>query len=270
MEYRRSFLVGKPSIFSKEYGKKMRRRRRNVVILVILCLLVISLGIIYIRGAFKDVINTKNAKVNNSTVKEQIKDDSKNVPQSSNKTESKEKDTKKENSYKVQLSDGRDVTLTYEGDSSNKVFKSVAAASGDLTYDISPSHKNVTLFDNTAQNILLVDIDGNKQDITNQQYVSTSGDVIQKSSQVASNPSYIWCSSPKFLDENNVAYISQLPWIGKTTKYIWIESIQNKNHVMVQGVQGENVQLGELTEKGLTVTADGATFYITASGAVSQ
>ncbi|EDK35357.1 hypothetical protein [Clostridium kluyveri] len=262
--------MGKPSIFSKDYGKKMRQRRRNVIILVVACLLVITLCVIYIRGAFKDVVNTKNAKVNNSAVDKQTTDNNKNASQSSNKAETKEKDTKKENSYKIQLSDGRDITLTYEGDSSNKVFKSVAAASGDVAYDINPSHKNVILFDNAAQSILLIDIEGNKQDITNQQYVSTSGEVIQKSSQIASNPSYIWCSSPKFLDDGNIAYISQLPWIGKTAKYVWIENIQDKSHVMVQSVQGENIQLGELTEKGLTVIADGTTFYMTASGSVSQ
>ncbi|WP_368489876.1 hypothetical protein [Clostridium sp. BJN0013] len=262
--------MGKPSIFSKDYGKKVRQRRRNIVILVVVCLLVITLGVIYIRGAFKDVINTKNAKVNNSAVNKQTTDNNKNVPQSDNKAEPKEKDTKKENSYKVQLSDGRDITLTYEGDSSNKAFKSAAAASGDVAYDINPSHKNIILFDNAAQSMLLVDIEGNKQDVTNSQYVSTSGDVIQKDSQISSNPSYVWCSSPKFLDDGNIAYISQLPWIGKTTKYVWIENIQDKSHIMVQNIQGEDIKFGELTEKGLTVIADGVTVYMTASGSVSQ
>lgn len=264
--------MGKPSIFSKDYGKKMKRRRRNVVLLAVVCLLVITLGVIYIRGAFKDVVNeAKNKKViNNSAVNKQTENTTKKVSESDKKAETKNKDTKKENSYKMQLSDGREVTLTYEGDNSKETFKSVTVASGNLSYDISPSRRNVVLFDNAAQSILLVDIDGSKHDITNPQYVSTTGQVIQKSTQLASNPSYIWCSSPKFLDDGNIAYISQLPWLGKTSQYVWIENIQNNSHFMVQGIQGESIELGELTQQGLTVVQDGATVYVTASGSVSQ
>ncbi|MFL0194518.1 hypothetical protein ACJDU8_02860 [Clostridium sp. WILCCON 0269] len=265
--------MGKPSIFSKDYGKKMRQRRRNIIILVVACLLVITLIVIYIRGAFKDVVKEANkVKVNNSAGSKQItnNNDNKKISESNNKTASKDKDTKKEDSYKIQLSDSRDITLTYQGEGNNKIFKSVTPPSGSVTYDISPSHKNVVLFDDKSQSILLIDINGNKQDVTNPQYVSTTGAVIEKNSQIASNPSYVWCSSPKFLDDNNIAYITQLPWIGKTTKYVWIESIQNKNHVMIQNIQGEDVKFGELTEKGLTVIADGTTVYITASGSVAQ
>lgn len=43
----------KPSIFSKEYDKKMRRRKRNLIILVIVCIFVIALAVIYIREHLK-------------------------------------------------------------------------------------------------------------------------------------------------------------------------------------------------------------------------
>jgi hypothetical protein len=72
----------------------------------------------------------------------------------------------------------------------------------------------------------LFDTNGNKEDITNPEYVSSSGTVISKDNQLSSNPNYIWCSSPKFIDDDNIAYISQLPWLNKSSKYIWIENIQ--------------------------------------------
>lgn len=265
--------MGKPSIFSKEYGKKMRRRKRNIVILVIACLLVIVLAVIYIRGAFKDVINgTNKIKSNISAENKQVKGNNQSTKASSidSKTQSTDKSAKKEDNYKIQLSDGKNVNLIYEGKGNDKKFKSVTPGDGSVAYDISPSAKNVVLFDNKSQSILLVDINGNKQDMTNQQYVSTTGTVITKGAQIASNPNYIWCSSPKFLDDNNIAYISQLPWIGKTAKYVWIESLQDKNHVMVQNIQGENIKFQGLTDKGLTVVEDGTTVYVNASGSVTQ
>ncbi|CAB1252417.1 hypothetical protein ACFHWD_00690 [Clostridium sp. MT-14] len=257
----------KPSIFSKEYEKKMRRRKRNLIILVIACLLIIALAVIYIRGAFKAAVKeTNKVKSNISAENKQVKDSSHGAKVSS--TDQKSKSVKKEENYKIKLSDGKSVNLAYEGKGSDRKFKSVTPGNGN--YDISPSAKNIVLFDSKSQSILLVDINGNKQDITNPKYVSTNGSVIEKNAQISSNPSYIWCLSPKFLDDNNIAYISQLPWIGKTSKYVWIENIQNKSHIMVQGIQGENIKFQRLTEKGLTVIEDGATVYVNAAGSVTQ
>jgi cell division protein FtsL len=260
--------VVKPSIFSKEYDKKMRRRKRNLIILVIVCIFVIALAVIYIRGAFKDVLKeTNKIKSNISAENKPVKDSSKGAKAP---VENKSKSTEKAGSYKIELSDGKSANLTYEGKDSEKKFKSVSPGDGSIVYDISPSAKNIVLFDGKSQSILLVDINGSKQDLTNPKYVSTTGNVIEKNTQISNNPSYMWCSSPKFLDDNNIAYTSQLPWLGKTQKYVWIENIQNKSHVMVQGIQGENVKLQGLTEKGLTVVEDGTTVYVNASGSITQ
>ncbi len=259
--------MGKPSIFSKEYQKKMQRHKRNKVILIVACLMAVVLVVIYIRGAFKDVVK-ETSKVKNNIVSEnkQTKNNavSQKLPQSS--TKAKTKDAASENSYKIKLSSGKDVNLVYQVKGNDKIFKSDSSG----TYDASPSGKNAVLFDDKSQNIFLVDTNGNKQDITNLQYVSTTGTVITKDSQLANNPQYIWCSSPKFIDDNNIAYVSQLPWIGKTTKYVWIESLQNKNHVMVQNVEGEDIKFQGVSEKGLTTIVDGRTVYLTASGSVTQ
>jgi hypothetical protein len=264
--------VVKPSIFSKEYERKMRRRKRNLIILVIACLLAIALAAIYVRGAFKDVVNgTDKIKSSISTENKNVKNNDENKKTSSiDKSKSADKNTQKGKNYKIELSDGKSVNLVYQGDGNDKKYKSVTPGDGSVAYDISPSAKNVVLFDSKSQSMLLVDINGNKQDVTNTQYVSTSGSVITKDAQIAANPSYIWCSSPKFLDDNNIAYISQLPWIGKTSKYVWIENIQSKNHIMVQNIQGEDIKFQGLTEKGLTVIEDGVAVYVNASGSVTQ
>lgn len=259
--------MSKPSIFSKEYEKKIQRHRRNKVILIVVCLMVVVLIVIYIRGAFKDVVK-ETSKVKNNIVSEtkQTKNSAKSQKAPQFNTQTKTKDTASENSYKIKLSNGKEVNLIYQVKGNDKVFKPDSSG----TYDVSPSGKNAVLFDDKSQSMLLVDTNGNKQDITNPQYVSTTGTVITKESQLANNPGYIWCSSPKFIDDNNIAYVSQLPWIGKTKKYVWIEALQNKNHVMVQNIEGEDVKIQGLNEKGLTVIVDGNTVYLTASGSVTQ
>ncbi|OAA84902.1 hypothetical protein [Clostridium ljungdahlii] len=259
--------MGKPSIFSKEYEKKMQRHKRNKVILIVACLMVAVLVVVYIRGAFRDVVK-ETSKVKNNIVSEnkQTKNNADSQKSSQPNTQTKSKDAASQNSYKIKLSSGKDVSLIYQGKGNDKVFK--ADSSG--TYDVSPSGKNALLFDDKSQSILLVDANGNKQDITNPQYVSTTGTVIAKDSQLTNNPGYVWCSSPKFIDDNNIAYVSQLPWIGKTTKYMWIESLQNKNHVMVQNIEGEDIKFQGISEKGLTAIVDGKTVYLTASGSVTQ
>ncbi|AND85815.1 hypothetical protein GTH52_14690 [Clostridium tyrobutyricum] len=259
----------KPSIFSKEYEKKMKQRRIRIFAITIICIVVIALLCIYLTGAFKTALkDVKNEKQSISIKNNNTKDVSKKQPTKS--TESKAENKSNDLKYEVKLSSGKSVNLTYENNNNNKTFKDVTPKDANVAYSISPSKKNIVLFDDKSQSILLFDINGNKQDITNSQYVSTNGTVVAKKSQLSSNPSYIWCSSPKFIDNDNIAYISQLPWIGKTSKYVWIRNLQNKSNVMVQSIEGESIKFGDVTDKGLTVISDGTTVYLTAAGEVSQ
>lgn len=258
--------MAKPSIFSKDYDKKMKKRKRRIItagIVIALAVIVfIGFSVVSFSGAIKDASKnlSKNTKQNvQSTQKAPV-----------NKTKTK-KDTKaSQNSYSIQLSDGKTAKAIYEINNGDKLFKSVTCDGENLSYDVSPSKKNVIIYDSKNQAILLLDTSGNKQDITNPQYTPTSGNTITKDAQLSSDSSYIWCSNPKFLDDNNIAYVSQLPWIGKTTKYVWIESLSNKNNVLVQGIEGENVKLDKITDKGLTVISDDKTVYLKADGTFGE
>ncbi|MCI1715815.1 hypothetical protein [Clostridium sp.] len=253
----------KPSIFSKDYEKKMKQRRIKIFIISAACIVLIILIGVYLTGALKDVLNDVGKKAQNPVVQNQKITKTPAKPQTSeNKTEKTQ--------YTVQLSSGKSVNLIYENKNNSKAFKDITPKDANVVYSISPSGKNVVLFDGKIQSMLLFDINGKKQDITNPQYISSTGSVVSKDGQLSSDPNYIWCSSPKFIDDNNIAYISQLPWIGKTSKYIWIENIKDKSHLMVQSVEGEDIKFGDSTDKGLTVVVDGKTMYLTASGGISQ
>nr|WP_254908688.1 hypothetical protein [Clostridium tyrobutyricum] len=247
----------------------MRQRRIRIFVITIVCIVIIALLCIYLTGAFKTALKDIKNEKQSISIQNNTKDVSTKQPIKKSvepKTENKSDDLK----YEVKLSNGKSVNLTYENKDNNKTFKDVTPKDANVAYSISPSKKNIVLFDDKSQSILLFDINGNKQDITNSQYVSTSGTVVTKDSQLSSNSGYIWCSSPKFIDNNNIAYISQLPWLGKTSKYVWIHNLQNKSNVMVQSIEGESIKFGDVTDKGLTVISDGTTVYLTAAGEVSQ
>lgn len=253
----------KPSIFSKDYEKKMRRRKKRIVFTAFVSIILITFAVIYSKNAFKNFGTNKNETKSSNINKQNSKAPAKQESQTPAKQEKAE-------GYPIQLSNGTTVNAIYETKNNDKIFKYVSPAESNVQYNISSAGKNIVLFDSKAQSIILVDINGNKQDITNPQYVSSSGTVITKSGQLSAQPEYIWCSTPKFIDEDNIAYISQLPWIGKTTKYVWIENIKNKTHTLVQGIEGEDVKLDKLTDKGLTVIVDGKTIYLTSNGSITE
>lgn len=258
--------MAKPSIFSKDYEERMRARKKRIALVVLVSVTIVILATVYIRGILKNFTgSTNNVKSNVVSNKNETKSSNttKQEATNSNKSEKKEE-------YVVQLSDGSNVNAVYETKNNEKTFKSISPAESNVLYSISPSGKNIVLFDNKAQSIILVDIDGNKQDITNPKYVSTSGTEINKASQLAAQPDYTWCSSPKFISDDKIAYISQLPWIGKSTKYIWTENIKDKTHALIQGIEGQDIKFDKITDRGLTVIIDGKTMYLTSSDSISE
>ena len=259
-------MVAKPSIFSKDYENQMRKRKKRISFTIFIATIVVIFATVSIKGMFKS-LSKNEVKTKNSitTDKEKVKS-----------TESKKVETtesekiKKSEGYDIQLSNGKTVSAVYENKNNDITFKNVSPSDSNVLYNISPSGKNIIVFDDKAQSIILVDIKGNKQDVTNMQYTSSSGSIILKNSQLSSQPGYIWCSSPKFIDNDNIAYISQLPWIGKTTKYVWIENLKDRSHSIAQEIQGEDLKLDGLTDKGLTVTEDGKTVFLKADGSISE
>ncbi|NMM63222.1 hypothetical protein HBE96_11035 [Clostridium sp. P21] len=245
----------------------MRRRRKTITFIVVISAIVVVFIGIYIQGIFKDLSKDNNVVKNTAT--NQTNQDEKTKKQVEAPAKKEQKQEKSEG-YAINLSNGKSVNAVYETKNGDKIFKELSPAGTNTVYSISPSGKNMIVYDEKVQGIILIDINGNKQDLSNMQYTASNGTVITRDAQISSQSNYVWCSSPKFIDENNIAYISQLPWLGKSTKYVWIETIANKNHVLVQGIEGEDVKLDKITDKGLTVISDGKTVYLTPDGSVSE
>lgn len=275
----------KPSIFSKDYDDKMRKRKRNkiiaiVIILIIVLVIIFSGSIDKIFGKkvraglnkIKTKITVEKDKGTTDKSKEESKDKDKKSSKDSTdtKTENKSVENKNENTkpepaktgeYAIKLSNGEDVKLLYNIVNNQKQFTGLTP--NTISYDISPSKNNMVIVEKGTQNFILIDINGNKKDITKTQYTSSKGTVFIKDNVIKQNSSYIWCASPKFINDDNMAYLSQLPWFNRQNeKFLWKYTISTNNHqhnLSPQGgeISGTEIKYGNITPEGLEVIVDG-------------
>lgn len=260
--------MAKPSIFNSDYHKRLKNRKRNIIIVVLLCIIAIILLALVSsgKGNFKKP-NFNFTKIFNFS---SVKKDTPEVIKKPATTKTNTTNIKKEEAYPITLSNGKQIKVIYETKNNSKVFKSISPEDSTINYTISPSGKNIIIFDSKVQNMIYLDNAGNKHDITNAKYVSTSGTTFDKNTILSTKPDYIWCSFPKFIDENNIAYLSQLPWFNKTTKFVWVENIKTNTNTRIENLSGDDVKFGNLQIKGLPVVTDGVTNFLSPTGSVSQ
>lgn len=277
--------MGKPSIFSREYEKKMQHRKIRRRILLVLAVILLIFGAIFILSpkksiSFKSYIesiqkrfaepktNATNTKINNK----QNKLSNKN----SASAQSKKKELPKKNTEQnitVKLKDGKTINLICEAvNGKNNKFKTIEPADSSINYDISPSGKGIMIYESNTQTIYYSDLNGKLIDITKPEYISRKGNTYLKEDKLRDNPDYMWCASPKFIDDENIAYISQLPWLNiRDTKYIWTIKISDPNDQTYNSdLSGSNVKIGNLTSKGLQITLDDKVYYLKSDGSYAQ
>ncbi len=268
--------MAKPSIFSKNYRakiKKIRRRRFFIAFLLILILgscykIFIFDGNFNFGGLSKSKDSINNKKIVNNDNKSKKSDSKGKVVPEEDETKTEEKN------YTLTLRDGKEVKVIYEENNGEKKIKNVNSDidNTNYKYSINPSSNGVVIFDIIAQNIIYVDINGNKLDITKQNYTSSNGQVYTKEEILKNNPSYVWDSTPTFIDNDNIAYVSQRPWFnGDDTKYIWIVNVKApESHVLYENLNGKSIEFGNVNPKGLTTIIDGKTEYLNGNGNVSE
>lgn len=260
----------KPSIFSSDYEKRMKKRRITIIALI-LAVIVICFGV-WLLGKNKVKLTKKgkskiidNIDSNKEKDKKVINEDIKNKDD-----KKKDEDKKSEKGYDLTLSNGEKIKAMYEEDGEKK-FKYILPLESKVIYDISPNGKNILIYDDKEQKIIWYDINGKENDATNEKYVSTNNSIIiERENYLKSNPDYIWCEGPKFINDNNIAYVSKLPWLGKTSKYIWITNIEENTHFHISSIEGEDIKFDKITDKGLLVIVDGKDIYLNANGTITE
>lgn len=264
--------LAKPSIFSKDYERRMKKRKRLVTITVLLVLA--ALLIIVFNSKIKNLDFT-NIKANiqawvDSDKPEEKKDSEEEAKELEERPETVEK--KPEKLYvDINVAEGITVKAEYIEEAGIKKFVEITPIEG-YTFNISPSKEKLLILDN-AQNMKVSDTNGNVTDITKGSYISQAGTTFMKETILQSNPSYIWHSQSKFIDEDNVVYVSELPYFGKngTKKYVWIHNISSNTDRTIWNFVGQDIVIGDIVpEKGITITLNGNVYYLNGEGVVVQ
>lgn len=271
--------MAKPSIFSKDYEKRMKRRKKVIAVIVVVVIGVGSLAVFKVdmKTNLKKIFTSSNKdnKQNSSNTKAEDNKNQKTDANTQNNNAQKEAsaNTKEqdEKGYDLTLSSGVQVKAIYDEKDNNKKFKYIFPADNSLNYNISPSGKGIVILDTKTQSMTYVDIDGNKQDISYAQYTSSGGTTFTRENVVKEKPEYVWSLSPKFLDEENIAYLTQVPWFdNRATKYVWKVNVKSKEFSHFQGVEGDDIKLNNLTDKGLEAVIGDKTKYLKADGQVTE
>lgn len=260
--------VLKPSIFSKDYEKRMKKIRIRRTIIAIL---VIILGILFFTrdNYLKNIKKINITKIFKSTV---AKKDNTNKVDSTKKSGGQiVKDNTEEKLYPVQLKDSV-VKAVFTKNSKTSEFKDLQSNDQNAClFNISASGKKMVILDKKTQQLFILDESGDVKDLTMKSYVSTSGSTFNREDVLSNNTSYIWTDTPTFIDEDNVAFISSLPWFdGRTTKYVWICNISSNSYRTIFGIEGNDVKFSNIKNGALTVISDGKTVYLKSDGTVSD
>ncbi|SHH84730.1 hypothetical protein [Clostridium grantii] len=268
--------MAKPSIFSNNYDKKMRERkkRRKTILTLILIVLILGVAIFFgnekfsntISGLIKQNSTGDNIKlveddaaitddvVSEDETKDETEDETKNIDQDTSIDE-KENATELTEMLEFNLPSGDKVIATLDINNEIKTFNNIQRDNNQ--YTINPSKDKAVILDVKTQSIVLLQIDGSVTDITDESYKSSGGKVYTKEAIIESNPNYTWVTSPKFINDDKLAYVTQLPWFKSDGDlYLWEYSISKKNYIN-KNYKGKQIEFGNLTETGLETYIDG-------------
>jgi hypothetical protein len=273
--------MSKPSIFSKDYEKKMKKRRKKILLLIIVPIIGLT---IFLITDFNVILNKgisirkgiNNILLNKSKDKEVAKTEVQKKPEGSLKPQSNSENLKTpqtevtiENQvFLISLSDGQEIGIEYYVKGTEKSIKGILNAK-DISYDISPSKKSIVIQNMKNQDLLYVNINKVTKDITKKTHKSSKDKTFSKEDQLKKHPNYLWSITPKFIDEDNIAYVSELPWINeKAMQYIWKVNLKDDVHMQVKPASGKSITFKNITTKGLETHIDGDIVYVTPLGKV--
>lgn len=264
--------MGKPSIFSREYEKKMKRRRRNTLIFSITIILVMTSLIIKVVCNPIDYTNIKKniqAWIDSDSIKisEQTEtvDEEKDIDE---KIIEEEPQKPIEQSIDILLVSGNTAKAIYVDDNKvGKIFTTLNTDDKGVGFNISPSGKQIIIED-TNLVITLYNVDGTSKIISKDKYVSSSGGVFTKEATMKTQPTYLWNENPKFISEDKIIFVSNRPYFGSAAlkQYLWVTDILTNEDKVFWELPGTKIEIGDKEEKGLRAIIDGKIYYIDTNG----
>ena len=252
----------KPSIFSKDYERKIRKRRRRIVIFSIVCVLILSVVLIKFTRKTVDFTNVRagiqkwiDEDTQNSNIVEEIPQTVQpEVPIVQIVPEAKLMDFK--------VSDGKILKVEYEEVNGKIQLKTVKDIPAGIEYNISPSKELILVLDE-KQNMQTMNTKGEVKNITKTSYKAPNGEVFNKDTVQTTYKDYLWHKTPKFINNEKIVYKTNMPYFGiDINQYLWVVNIDGNNESTLWQSKAKNITIGEIKEKGLEVIIDGNIKYI--------
>jgi hypothetical protein len=263
--------LGKPSIFSKEYEKKMKRRRRNIIIISFGIVLIMSTLVVKVACNpidYKDIKKNIQAWIDSDTINNEERKDVNQKEVINKETVKEELQKPLEESIDVVLVSGNTAKAIYVDDyNSGKIFKNLSTTDSGVSFNISPAGKQMIVTD-TNSVITLYNVDGVSKIISKDQYVSTNGGIFTKEAAMQGKPQYLWNVKAKFISEEKVIFVTNRPYFGKAAnkQYLWMTDIQSGADNIFWKLAGENIDIGDKEEKGIRISIDGKNYYMDLNG----
>ena len=272
--------MGKPSIFSNDYGHRMRKRKKMAIINTILVILIL-ISAAYFGGSyyfdkrgidltsiFKSITENigKKQTIPNENDKTQPTPDS----QSSSDDKSKQPEEKTNSYYEYKSTDGEIYKLEYTEILGNKEFTGVKNEAAEIQFDISVDKKKI-VFSSLSGDVVVADDQGVIKKINSDSYRSKSaGITIEKKTTLQYYPEYIWAAKPHFTLDNRVVYITYLPYLkDANTFYMWVLSIDGLSNRMVGKLTNDINKIvydGFSTDGALRIKVNENIMYLPAGG----
>ncbi|KLE15902.1 hypothetical protein [Clostridium sp. C8] len=264
----------KPSIFSRDYERRMRKRRRRIALISILGLIII--GIVFMKIAMSSInMDTLRNKVQMWIDEDDAtKEEDKNISDlEDNEDNQVVEEAPKEPEIKLiefKVNDNIIVKAEYEDINGAIKLKGVKEAPSNIYYSINAG-KNLILTIDEKQNMKFFNMDKKEVNITKDKYTAPNGEVFNKDSVIQTYNGYLWNVEAKFISDTSVAYISNVPYFGyDLNKYVWVVDLSNNNHKTLWNSKGKEIKFGELKEKGLEVVIDGNVKYVNVNGELTN
>ena len=265
-------ILGKPSIFSSKYEKKMRKRRRNITILSLIIILAVVLAgakLIYNPINFSKIKQNLQAWVESDTGNEAAVNNEKEtaLDNEENKPEPEKSEEPKEASIDIVLSSGTIAKAVYKTENNTTQFIEVTGLDQYVDYDISPLKDKIVICDTNGV-MTIYNIDGSSTIISKDNYISSQGTSFLRTDVIANNPQYMWNRYAKFITEDKVIFITNRPYFGTDSlaQYLWITDINDGTDKVLWNIHGSSITLSESSEDKVSANIDGTVYVIDADG----
>lgn len=262
--------MAKPSIFSKDYERRMKKRRNKIIIAISLAIVAILIMSFNSEMKTLDLTNIKG-KMQAWVDSDKQNKDVQEAEEVEEVEETKELEILEKNYMDINISEGIVAKAEYIEEEGRKKFVSVEPIDG-VSFNISPLKEQI-LFLDREQNLKVVNTEDNIRDLTKQAYVSQAGKSFPKDQILSNTPTYLWHSQGKFIDDTKIVYVSELPFFQTQGKrqFVWLYDLATGNENTLWSLEGDQIVVGDIVpDKGITITVSGKVFYLKPDGSVSQ